>query len=489
MGRIKETPLTAQPLPPRQFSIATFFDRYASERNDWIARNSYFYSTDQIYMRFLIPEGLSVLEVGCGTGNLLAALKPSRGVGIDISPGMIAVASDSHPELEFHCGNIEDPNFCVAVPGPFDVVVLSDTIGLIEDVQALLGMLRRLLAPRGRLVLAYHQRLWQPLLMLAAMLRLRMPQLPQNWLSTADLRNLLGLTGYEVIRHESRQLLPRKVLGLGHLINRFVAPLPIIRAFCLREYLIARPAPEHSESTPSPSVSVIIPARNERGNIAAALQRMPHFAPDMEIIFVEGHSHDGTFEECERVREAAPEWNVTVLRQPGEGKGDAVRTGFTAARGDILMILDADLTMPPEALPKFYEALVRGTGEFVNGTRLVYPMESGAMRALNFFANRGFALIFSYLLNQRFSDTLCGTKALWRVDYERIAATRPYFGDFDPFGDFDLLFGAARLSLKIIDIPIRYSARRYGETQISRFSDGFLLARMCLFAWMKLKAL
>ncbi len=385
---MKATLPAAQPAPPRQFSIAAFFDRLAPERNDWIATNSYFYRADQTYMRFLIPEGQTVLEVGCGTGTLLASLKPAHGVGVDISPRMVAVAKEGHPELEFRCGNIEEPSFCRTLEGPFDVIILSDTIGLIHDVQALLGELRRLLAPRGRFVLAYHQRLWQPLLNLAEMLRLGMPAPPQNWLSTADLRNLLGLTGYEVIRHESRQLLPREAFGLGDMVNRFVAPLPIIRSLCLREYLIARRVPGLGESNSRPSVSIIIPARNERGNIAAALQRMPRFAPSMEIIFVEGHSVDGTFEECERVRNEAPEWKIKVLRQTGKGKGDAVRAGFAAAGGDILMILDADLTMPPEALPRFYEALVGGTGEFVNGARLVYPMERGAMRAFNFLANR-----------------------------------------------------------------------------------------------------
>ncbi len=232
-----------------------------------------------------------------------------------------------------------------------------------------------------------------------------------------------------------------------------------------------------------------MPCRNERGNIEAVVRRIPRFAPDMEIVFVEGHSADGTFEECARVRDAHPEWDIKVLQQTGKGKGDAVRLGFAAARGDILMILDADLTVAPEALPKFYDVLVRRKGEFVNGTRLVYPMEKGAMRALNFLANRGFARILGYLINQRFTDALCGTKALWRRDYEKIAAGRGHFGEFDPFGDFDLIFGAARLSLKIVEVPVRYARRSYGTTQISRFADGWLLMRMVAFAWMKLKAL
>jgi glycosyltransferase involved in cell wall biosynthesis len=250
---------------------------------------------------------------------------------------------------------------------------------------------------------------------------------------------------------------------------------------------VARPFERRTDW--KPSVSVLVPCRNEKGNIESAVTRMPRFAADMEILYVEGHSSDGTFEECERVRDTyAGEWEIHVAQQEGKGKGDAVRKGFDMASKDILMILDADLTVAPEDLPKFYQAISEGTGEFINGTRLVYPMEKGAMRFLNYWANRTFALIFSFLLNQRFSDTLCGTKVLSKKHYDAIAAGRDYFGEFDPFGDYDLIFGAAKLNLKITEVPIRYADRTYGEPQISRFRDGFLLLRMVVFAWRKLKA-
>jgi len=311
---------------------------------------------------------------------------------------------------------------------------------------------------------------------------------PQNNLPTADIANLLRLADYEIVRREWRQLVPKRLLGLGSFINRFIAPLPGIRRLALRNYVVARPVAKREKPANLPSVSVLVPCRNEKGNIENAVTRMPAFAPDIEILFVEGHSKDGTFEECERVRAAYPDRDIKVMRQDGKGKGDAVRKGFAAARGDILMILDADLTVPPESLGKFYDAMVLGRGEFINGTRLVYPMEREAMRFLNNLANHGFAILFSYLLNQRFTDTLCGTKVIKRLDYKRLEANRSYFGDFDPFGDYDLIFGAVKLNLKIVEIPIRYDARRYGETQISRFTHGWLLARMVVFAWRKLKA-
>ena len=367
-----------------------------------------------------------------------------------------------------------------------DFVLLPDTIGWIEDIETVLSRLHAVCHPDTRIVLSYHSPLWEPALRIAQNLRLKAPMPPLNWLGMRDLAAILDLAGFEVIRREWRTLLPFRLLGLGALINRAFAPLPGIRGLCLRHYLVAR---SRQIVAPMPrSASVIVPARNERGNIEDAVRRLPQFCERVEIVFVEGHSKDGTLEECRRVQAAYPDRDIKVLVQDGKGKGDAVRKGFAAATGEVLMILDADLTVPPEQMPKFFRQIADGRGEFVNGTRLVYPMEDQAMRTLNLIANHGFSIIFSWLLNQRFTDTLCGTKVLRRAHYERIAANRLYFGDFDPFGDYDLIFGAVKLNLKVVEVPIRYLARTYGETQISRFRHGWLLLRMVVFAWRKLKA-
>jgi SAM-dependent methyltransferase len=475
-------------LSARQQQLREQFDRLAPDRNRWIEVNRYFYDTDRAYMRFLVPPGKAVLEIGCGTGELLAALRPARGVGIDLSAAMIDVARDNHPGFEFHVGNAEDPALLGAIGGPFDFVILSDTIGYVEDCQALLAALLPLTAGHTRIIIAYYSRLWVPLLRFGERLAQKMPHSSENWLSTGDTVNLLTLAGYEVVSREWRQLLPKRLGGLGTLVNRTLAPLPGIRRLCLRNYIVGRPLPAAEPGGPPPSASIVVPCRNERGNIEAAVERLPRFCPDLEIIYVEGHSRDGTYEECLRVQAAHPDLDIKVFRQDGKGKGDAVRKGFAEARGDILIILDADLTVPPESLPKFYEALARRKAEFCSGTRLVYPMQAGAMRFLNLLGNRFFAAVFSFLLNQRFTDTLCGTKALWRKDYDELAANRGYFGDFDPFGDFDLMFGASKLNLKMVEIPVRYFDRTYGSTQISRFTHGWLLLRMTAFAWRKLKA-
>lgn len=430
---------------------------------------------------------MRVLELGCGTGDLLAQLKPSYGVGVDLSPKMIEIAKRNHRDLDFVVADAEDEAYISGLEGPFDYIVLSDTIGYLDDIEFVFRALRKVASPHTRLVVSYYSHLWEPVLALAEKLGRKMPQPGVNFLSSSDITNLLYLAGFEVVRTEWRQLIPKRLLGIGTLINRFIGTLPVIRRLCLRHYIVARPFDRGKNW--SPSVSILVPCRNEKGNIEAAITRMPRFAEDMEILYVEGHSSDGTYEECERVRDAyAGEWNIRVAQQDGKGKGDAVRKGFDMASKDILMILDADLTVAPEDLPKFYRAIAEGTGEFINGTRLVYPMEKGAMRFLNYWANRTFALIFSFLLNQRFTDTLCGTKVLSKKHYDDIAAGRVYFGEFDPFGDYDLIFGAAKLNLKITEVPIRYADRTYGEPQISRFRDGFLLLRMVVFAWRKLKA-
>ena len=442
---------------------------------------------DRKFMQFLIPPGKRILELGCGRGELLAALQPSYGVGVDFGARTIAKAKELHPDLHFVLGDVEDAATLSAVEGPFDYIVIADTIGMFEDIDGTLRRVHHLCTSSTRIIISYYSHLWEPILKLAELLRLRSKQPKINYIATADFLNLMDLADFEVISHEQRQLIPARWFGVGPFVNRFIAPLPGIRQFCLRTYLVGRPVRQFPDR--KFSVSIVVPCRNEKGNIENAILRMPKFGSTQQILFVEGNSSDGTFEECERVRDAYRDsWDIKVMKQDGKGKGDAVRKGFAAATGDVLMILDADLTMPPEMLPKYHAVIETGKAEFVNGTRLIYPMENEAMRPLNFIANRCFAYLFSYLVNTRLTDTLCGTKVLLRKDYEVLARERSYFGNFDPFGDFDLIFGAAKQNLKIVETPIHYKARSFGETQISRFRDGWLLLKMVWFAYRKLKA-
>ncbi len=368
---------------------------------------------------------------------------------------------------------------------PHDRLVLNGCLHFTTDVQELLEQVRAVCSPDTRVVLTYFSSLWKPLFSLASKLGLADTGPEQNWLSPSDIKNFLALSGFELVAESQRVLLPIYVPVLSTVVNRWIAPLPGFRLLALANIVVARR--KDAPVAAAPSVSVVVPARNERGNIEALLHRLPAMGPDDELIFVEGHSSDGTWEEILRVARANPDRLIRTFQQTGRGKGDAVRLGFAEARRDILMILDADLSVPPEVLPKFYRAITEDVGEFINGSRLVYPMEKRAMRFFNILGNKFFAAAFSFLLGQPLKDTLCGTKVLRRTHYEAIANDRAYFGDFDPFGDFDLIFGAARQGFRIVELPVRYRERVYGDTNIRRWAHGWLLLRMTLFAARRMK--
>lgn len=454
------------------------WDSIACKRDTWRGMGSWYHRRLEEIFRYHVSPNQRVLEIGCGTGGLLAALKPSHGVGIDFSAEMIRRAQEQHPELEFHQLDAHDLS---SLEGTFDIIILSDTVNDLWDVQRTFEQIHPLCTARTRIIVNFYSYLWQIPLTLAQWVGLAAPLLSQNWLTSEDINNMLQLAGFESIRGSKEILWP---LPFGALANRYLVRLWPFRGLALSTFVIARPAPHPIEN---PSVSVIVAARNESGNIKSIFERLPQMGRATELIFVEGHSTDGTYATIEREIPLQPLTPSLLLRQAGVGKADAVRRGFERASGDILMILDADLTVPPEDLPRFYEALASGKGEFINGVRLVYPMEKDAMRALNFIGNKFFSMAFSWLLGQPIKDTLCGTKVLWREEYEQIAAHRSYFGDFDPFGDFDLIFGAAKQNLKIVDLPIRYRERTYGATNISRWKHGILLMRMVAFAARRIK--
>ncbi len=454
------------------------WDSIARKRDSWQGLGSSYHRRLAEVYRFYVAPNMRVLEIGCADGRLLASLRPAYGVGIDFSEEMIRRAQERNPELTFIHADAHDLS---SINENFDIIILSDLVNDLWDVQRVLEQIKRLSSPRTRIILNFYSRLWQLILNTARVLNLATPDLYQNWLTREDVTSLLQLAGFETIRTTQEILWP---LPLGGLANRLLVRLWPFNHFALSNLVIARPLPKRAEE---PKVSVVIAARNEAGNIKSIFERTPQMGSGTEIVFVEGHSKDDTYAAIEREIAAHPSTPSLLLKQPGIGKADAIRAGFEKATGDILMILDADLTVPPEDLPRFYEALVSGTGEFINGVRLVYPMEKEAMRTLNFIGNKFFSLAFSWLLGQSIKDTLCGTKVLYKKDYELIAANRSYFGDFDPFGDFDLIFGAAKLNLKIVDLPIRYRERTYGSTNISRWKHGLLLLRMVVFAARRIK--
>jgi SAM-dependent methyltransferase len=466
---------------PDRADLIGYFDALAPVREDWIRRNWYYHEQLARTLGFFIAPGSSVLQIGSGSGCLLNALKPKRGVGLDFSSGMVDVARRTYPHLEFEVDNVEN----LQTREKFDYVVLSDVIGFLSDVQKSLANLRQVCHQSTRVLVTHFNFLWEPALDFAERFGWKAKQPLLNWLTPKDVANLFELAGFEMVRTVSRLLLPVHVPVLSALCNRFLVNLPLFKHLGLLRVMVARPG---REIVAQPlSCTVVIPCRNERGNVEAAVDRLPEIGSRTEILFVEGGSNDGTKQEIERVINCHPNRDIKLLIQTGIGKGDAVRLGFSHAKGELLFILDGDLSVDPEELPKFHDAIASGAADFVQGSRLVYPMQDEAMRFLNLLGNRFFSIVFTYLLGQHLKDTLCGTKVLLRTDYEKIAAQRSYFGELDPFGDFDLIFGAAKLSLKILEIPIHYRARRYGTTNIRRFQHGILLLRMAWQAVWKMK--
>ncbi|MDD5306417.1 MAG: glycosyltransferase [Deltaproteobacteria bacterium] len=463
-----------------------FFDRVAEQHTRPGPFKRYYNERLYRLLGFNIPKGACVLELGCGVGDLLASLDPSRGLGVDFSEQMVKLARERHPGLEFRVGDATG----LDLDETFDFVVLSNLVGELVDVERTLANLHRFCHERTRIVITHYNYLWQPLVRVAEALGIKPRQREQNWLELDDLTNMLALADIEPVKRGRSMLAPLKIPLLSDILNDYLGPLPILERLCVNELVVGRPATR--APLPDCKVSVVVACKNERGNIEEIFRTVPRMGLGTELIFVDGHSDDGTVEEIERcirdVKALAPALDeVRVITQQGKGKGDAVRAGFELAKGDVLMILDADITVRSEELPKFYAALVEGKGELINGSRLVYPMEDQAMRFLNMLGNHFFGFAFSWLLDQQLTDTLCGTKVLFRKDYAAIKRGRAFFGDFDPFGDFDLLFGAAKLNLKIREVPIRYRNREYGDIKIDRFRHGLLLLKMSALAFKRFK--
>jgi ubiquinone/menaquinone biosynthesis C-methylase UbiE len=456
--------------------------KIATKISTWKEFGNYYHSKVNNIYQFLIPHDKKVLELGCSEGDLLASTFPAYGVGIDFSEEMVNLAKEKYPNLNFIVSDVHE----IKIDEKFDYIILSDLVNDLWDVQETLEQVYKVCHPNTKIIINSYSKLWSGILNLSSKLKLSKPTLVQNWLAVEDIENLLEITNFQSLRVWSEFLFPFKVPILSSFINRYLAKIWPFYYFCLTNFIISRPVNLENPISET-KVSVIVAARNEEGNIQDIFESMPLIGDKTELIFVEGNSQDNTFEKIQEMSKKYPLQDTKLFKQTGKGKGDAVRLGFEAATGDVLMILDADLTVSPDDLIKFYKLINSNKAEFVNGVRLVYPMEKKAMRFFNLVGNKFFSLAFSWLLGQSIKDTLCGTKVLSKKHYDEIAKNRNYFGDFDPFGDFDLIFGAAKLNLKIMDMPVRYKERIYGETNIQRWRHGLILLRMVIFAARKIK--
>ncbi len=455
-------------------------DAIASKRNSRITGNPYYYGRFLNSLRHAVRPDSRILNIGCETGYVLNELKPSYGVGVEASADQVKIAREAYPQLHFFDQEPDD----IKIEGVFDYVLISGAENIV-DIKGVLDAVRPNCGRHTRVIINYYNYLWQPLVKLAEKCHMRIPQKLQNWFSDQDIENLLRLSDYERINTIKIILFPFWIPLISTLLNKFMARLPGLRGLTMSRLAVARLRPrEYGEY----SVSVVIPCRNEAGNVESAVARMPQLGKHTEIIFCDDKSTDGTADVVREMQQKYPEKDIKLVNGPGICKADNVWTGFDAATGDIMLILDADLTVIPEELPYFYEAISRGYGEFINGSRLVYPMHDDAMRFFNIIGNKFFSLFFSFILDNQIKDTLCGTKVVWREDFAHIKALRGTWGIKDRWGDYELIFSAAKSQLKIIDLPVHYMERTYGETKMThRFKNGWIMLRMCMVSLLKIK--
>lgn len=476
----------------RRRVVREFYDKLGADRERWIARSRYYYDTIEHILRRIVPPRQRVLDIGCGNGDQLVAVQPSLGVGVDVSEGMLQLARRKHPELELHCQGAEDlvlPEYVVqADTGGFDYVQMVNVVGELADVLIAFKRLAPLVRPDTRLVVLWYNHLWEPLVGPAAALGLKLDNPTCNWLAVEDLGNLLHLAGWEVVKIGARMPCPKYVHGVAELLNNVLGRLPLLHRLGLIRYLVARPVRPLSRPADAYSCTVVVPCKDEEDNIPAIPLRTPRMGRFTEIVFVDDRSTDATADRVREAMAAYPERPIKLVDGPGQGKGAAVRAGLEHATGDVLMILDADMAVMPEDLPAFFDAITENKGEFINGSRMVYPLSGEAMRTANILGNKAFAALFTFLLEQRIKDTLCGTKVVMRHNYRKIVAAREYFGDVDRWGDYDWIFGAAKNNLKIVELPVHYVDRVAGRSKMTkRFRNALIMLRMCWLAFRKLK--
>lgn len=451
--------------------------RVTSRIDKWRARNAFYHRRKLEHLRFLIPAGASVLAIGSEDGEWLAGLRPSRGVGVALDEPTKLLAESRHPEFE-HLSVVDGVR---RLRGPFDFVVINDVAGELDDLYVTLRDVAPLCDAATRVVVVQHNYLWRPILRWAQLLGLKKPERRQNWLSVGDLRTFLHAAGFEAVDVRAKLFCPARLLGLGNVVNFLCGVAPFLDKLASTQIVVARRASE-SAAPKTKTASIVLTVRDERDNIEPMLRAIPDLGSSTEILFVEGHSNDGTREEIERVIAAHPERRVRLVVQDGVGQGDAIRKGFGEATGDVIILLEADQTTPAEDVRKVFDVLASGRAEFVNGSRFVYPRDPGSMPAVNVAGNWMFAAWFTWFLRQRTSDVLCGLKGVERRLCRRVLNHWGFLGLFDPFGDFELAFGAARFGLKICEVPTRYGCRRYGRPKTRAFRHGWMLLRMALRA-------
>jgi SAM-dependent methyltransferase len=444
--------------------VRDYFDRAAFSYGK---RQRKFYSFHRGIADFyasIIPEGMAVLEVGCATGGLLNLLKPREGVGIDISSAMIGLAKNKYPHLSFFCASLSD----FASYGPFDYIVLSNLLDYSDDLMDLFRLLKPRLAPHTKIIITTVNPLWQPIIWFLERSGLKERDPLRNFITNRDVINILNILDYETIEYGYRLPVPFYIPFFSGLLNRLISRLPVLNNLCLLQYIVARDRQPYRCS----SCSVIVPCFNEEKNIQACLNSLPEFGAETEIIVVDDGSTDATADRVREIASVMPSVRL-ISYAPNRGKGYALQVGFKECRGDVVIILDADMSVSPREAPRFFAPIAEGKAEFVNGTRMIYPIEKRAMSFLRFAGNKFFGIVMSILMGQRNTDVLCGTKSFLRryLPYIRMGRCR--------WGDFDLLLGAAKLKMKMVEMPVHYNARVAGKSKMRLLRDSLHFLKVC----------
>lgn len=461
--------------------VINFLDQSIPTREKWIQRSGYYYRNLSRIISNAIASNASVCHVGCDSPYLLKSLPQAKGTGICMTEKQKVFCETTDPDHRYTTmAQLQ------TLREKFDYIVIT-SLGYFFDVQEVFHQIQILCHFRTRIIIINCNLLWEPLFYLGEKLRLRMPQSArrQNMVPTHHVINLLSLSRFQLVKWSSHILVPYFIPLVSWFFNRILASSFPFRYLSSTDIIIARP-----QITPPEPVtcSVIVPCKNEKGNIESLVRRIPALADETEIVLVDDRSSDGTGEEMRRCQKTWPDKKITVIEGPGISKGEAVRMGIEGAAGRLIAIFDADLAVLPEELPKCILPLLEGTADFVNTVRFVYPQQDGAMRWLNIAGNRGFSLLFTFLIRQRVSDTLCGTKVFWKEDYRNISGLKDYWLWRDRWGDFEQLLGASKLGLKIVEVPIHYAERTYGETKMkNRFQNGLHMLKLCLGGFIRLR--
>tara|TARA_B110000977_G_scaffold125183_1_gene160299 strand:+ start:1495 stop:2904 length:1410 start_codon:yes stop_codon:yes gene_type:complete len=287
-----------------------------------------------------------------------------------------------------------------------------------------------------------------------------------NFLPYSNLRKIFLNTNFEIVKNEKIIFFPFQFSLLTKFINQ-IFRFPVLNFFCMINLTVLKKVQKKNYQAEGKKISFIIPCKNEGGNIKFFYEKIINSTINAEFLFGNDNSSDNTLDEIKKLQQAIPNKEIKIYDGPGVCKSENVYKGINLASGEIILIYDADLTVSFDDLVNSINLLLKTDADFINCTRMIMPQQKNAMKFLNFYGNLFFAFLFSILFKQKITDTLCGTKIFFKKDWEQIKKYNNTWGAKDLWGDFDLLLGAYKNNLKIVENPISYTDRKEDETKMT----------------------